>query len=116
MQGPKTVQALLNGFDLTSETVLVSREDQLLPDGERLHPDDVSSCARLAREVEHLMKGRVGRPGAVIAVRYHNAGFCKEHFVAHVHRQCGQPTAGRPGAFCRMKEVAVLGIAAHRPS
>ena len=41
MQGPKTVQALLNRFDLMSETVLVSGEDQLLPDGGRLHPHDV---------------------------------------------------------------------------
>ena len=62
------------------------------------------------------MKGRVCRPGAVIAVRRHNAGFCKDHFVAHVHRQCGQPTVGRTGAFCRLKEVTVLGIAAHRSS
>ena len=33
------------------------------------------------------MKCRVCRERAVIAVRRHNAGFCKEHFIAHVHRQ-----------------------------
>ena len=33
------------------------------------------------------MKCRVCRERAVIAVRRHNAGFCKEHFIAHVRRQ-----------------------------
>ncbi len=33
------------------------------------------------------MKCRVCRDKAVIAVRRHNAGFCKPHFIAHIHRQ-----------------------------
>ena len=41
VHGPKTVVALLNRLDLVSESVLVIRGDQLLTDGERLHPEDV---------------------------------------------------------------------------
>ena len=33
------------------------------------------------------MKCRVRRGQAVISVRRHNAGFCKDHFIAHIHRQ-----------------------------
>lgn len=33
------------------------------------------------------MKCRVCRQRAVISVRRHNAGFCKEHFISHIHRQ-----------------------------
>lgn len=33
------------------------------------------------------MKCRVCRGRAVIGVRRHNAGFCRDHFIAHVHRQ-----------------------------
>lgn len=40
VRGTKTVKALLNRFDLVSESVLVIRGDQLLTDEERLHPED----------------------------------------------------------------------------
>ncbi|MCQ3804584.1 MAG: MoaD/ThiS family protein [bacterium] len=40
VRGPRTVKALLNRLDLVSESVLVIRGDQLLPDEERLRPDD----------------------------------------------------------------------------
>ena len=41
MDGPRSVKALLNRLDLVSESVLVIRDEELLTDDVRLHPDDV---------------------------------------------------------------------------
>ncbi|MCQ3804585.1 MAG: adenine nucleotide alpha hydrolase family protein [Acidimicrobiia bacterium] len=50
-------------------------------------PTTSSKYARSSRGVDDAVKCRVCRGRAVIAVRRHNAGFCKDHFIAHIHRQ-----------------------------
>ena len=60
------------------------------------------------------MKCRVCRGKAVIAVRRHNAGFCSEHFVAHVHRQVERTISDHD--MIRAGERLVLGVSGGKDS
>lgn len=73
-----------------------------------------SNCDPSFQEVDLVLKCRVCRERAVIAVRRHNAGFCREHFIAHVHRQV-ERTISEYGMF-GSAEPKVLGVSGGKDS
>ena len=86
VDGPITVHALLQRFDLSPETVLVIVGDELVTHDVKL-ADDAAVEIRPVISGWSVVKCRVCKGPAVIDVRRHNAAFCKEHFVHHCDEQ-----------------------------
>jgi tRNA-5-methyluridine54 2-sulfurtransferase len=88
LPGERTVRDVLGELELDPDTVLVIRDRELLTRNERVGADD-----RI--EIRPVISGgsgkamrcrRCGEP-AVIELRRHNAAFCRNCFVRHVHEQ-----------------------------
>jgi uncharacterized protein (TIGR00269 family) len=88
LAGDRTVRDVLGELEIDPDTVLVIRDRELLTRNERVGSDD-----RL--EVRPVISGGAGPPircrrcrgPAVVEVRRHNAAFCRDCFLRHVHEQ-----------------------------
>ena len=77
--------ALLRDLEIVPESVLVIRNDTLATHDERLHDDDVVEIRPVISGGAAMKCGRCRAP-AVIEVRRHNAGYCRDCFLRH----CGE--------------------------
>jgi tRNA-5-methyluridine54 2-sulfurtransferase len=85
LAGDRTVRDLLSELAINPDTVLVIRDRELLTREERVGADDRIEIRPVISG--GAMRCRRCRGPAVVEVRRHNAAFCGDCFVRHVHEQ-----------------------------
>jgi uncharacterized protein (TIGR00269 family) len=91
--GGRRVREVLSELGISPDTVLVIRDRDLLTREDRVAEDDVLEIRPVISGGAPMRCRRCGGP-PVVEIRRHNAAFCRDCFVRHVHEQVKRAIAG----------------------